>query len=959
MKLLDHILSNVLGTDGATLKALLADLPNRLTGALPAGSANLFALLERLEAGELQDLPATAAELGITSDELERLVALYGRLKRQLGSTRLGEFLQPLGDLCPRQAELLKFPFDHPFSVDSPATPDLSLRLGVKGSTEAAVSPCPGGTGELLGRVPPDRRPVAFTFNAEVQTDARADLQVAFLSLGANAAAAANASLTYYLLDPPATPWGVALVSDLERLATSPFDLKGLAGLLERGELHGLTLAARGDLSYGGRIGLATPLSLFSKVGTELGAGIGFTARRSGEFELAVSRDPDRAGRVRVGLQRKRGQAFEHSASLSAGMDFTALYQELRPSIAQHLSRAQAVIQDLEPYTQPSALLRERARAWLDSEVDEAALRELALAALGVDPTKPVQELIPQMLSDAVESSAAKWEADLDRATTQVAEQLIARLGLKGRPEAQRLRDLSAEVLKQWDEEVTPKLADYVAKKANFQRVAEALQELGVKVNSAARKADDRLAALRALLKRYQANLGRLYQAVQSAAEVKLAARLGSNRSAGSGQELELALSLDPAAPEAARALRQVMIGQPAPLFDALADAGLPGVELVEGAFSGFVQRSASRGLELVLMDLSLQTSSLLSTRTRYRINADGDLSIYSSVDAEGRITLPWERRTFSFAENYSFASAGRTGSLALSVVASHQEQDWSAQEARELVGSLRDQGLLSGATAEAVLGYFQDHSTHLKGAELSLRMNLGRAEVLAMLREGESDQALREATSRVAAGELARAYRDLKGSERAKRFLAALNENGVPGDWPAAILAMTPLQARNLLGPINEPADLLAFGYRDFNSRFDLGSALSELQNLHQAALALGDTLVALRQLYAIGSGLPTEGLSREQAQALIQRVDEIQERVRGSLRFWFSVWLQGPETLFRVFFDERIRPYSAAFMRSLVQLAGIQGNGRDLLSPVLVLDRAGSVDSVSFPVQGDTGSL
>jgi hypothetical protein len=269
-----------------------------------------------------------------------------------------------------------------------------------------------------------------------------------------------------------------------------------------------------------------------------------------------------------------------------------------------------------------------------------------------------------------------------------------------------------------------------------------------------------------------------------------------------------------------------------------------------------------------------------------------------------------------------------------------------------QFLSSFRRDGLLTPDTAARVLRYFDEHPGDMKHGELSMRLALTHPQVVAMLRVGDGESVLRGVTERAAAAELAQAYGELKDESWARAFLQGLNGVGVSGDWPVVIRAMTPAVSSRVLGPINGPEDLLRLGFSGFAGERDLASALIELENLHKACVAMGDMLCALREIYELGVAQPGAALTAQQVQELAGRIDAEQERVRASLVFWFSAWLQGPESLFRVFLDDRLRPYTAAFLRSLVHLAGAGGAGTDLVAPVLLLERDGAGDAVSFGV-------
>jgi hypothetical protein len=174
----------------------------------------------------------------------------------------------------------------------------------------------------------------------------------------------------------------------------------------------------------------------------------------------------------------------------------------------------------------------------------------------------------------------------------------------------------------------------------------------------------------------------------------------------------------------------------------------------------------------------------------------------------------------------------------------------------------------------------------------------------------------------------------------------------GLRGDWPDVILAMdSPTEAR-LIGMINADEDLEAYGGlgNRFSSQFSFFQALSYIRNVHEACGGCGALGAALRAIDALArdeSAWRGRSLQESVAEAQAQ-----QEAVVRAMKFWFSVWRQGPQSLVRLLRRDEVRPYTVSLLRILVRLAEVPGldGGDGLLVPTLVVADADNPRAVTF---------
>jgi hypothetical protein len=597
-----------------------------------------------------------------------------------------------------------------------------------------------------FGAEPAGRKAVAVHFAAELKARAEAGLRVAFLTLRGEAGAGANAELTYYFLNRADRRWGTAVVNNVTRLGTSPFDLKGLEAQFRRGELMGLLVRARGNLDYAGRVGVATPLGVLQRGNIKLEAGLAFAARRAGEFRFEVRPDPDREQSVLVAINRESSLERQSSASLAVSVDLSELYATVKPELVEHLGDAGELLEDIEAWLMPSEQWRKNAAELLKTTISNDGLRELAAATLGVDAAKKPEEVLQRLAGERIMAVAGDWE----EATPQVARRLADHV-------AGELETWVKGILTDWRKGAEKAMKDFVKEDARFRKVADALMEIDESVEGALGDLDQRLAAARLLVKRTAEMLEKLRKAAQDATEIKLAARLGWERRQASGEGLEALLRFKLQGRDAPKALRQVLLGQIAPVFDDLARGRLSkSVELLEGQFSGFLSSVQTTSAEVVLLDFAVGGRSVLSANTRFQADASGNVTVTSQASLSQGITLPWERRTFSLTESLHLAAAARLGTFDLRATVSKREAEWDEDDIRGFLAGLPAAGLVGAETVREVTRYVGQHHDQLRGAELSLDLRLDDAGVRALMSTGLSEAQARERARRAAAEELA-----------------------------------------------------------------------------------------------------------------------------------------------------------------------------------------------------------
>jgi hypothetical protein len=155
MSWLADTLKSLLDTDLETFERLLSVLPENLSLPLPEGAEDIYALLERLAAGDLPD-PARAddvlATVGVDPQGRERLLALYATVRNRIGRAQLDRFLRPVADQCGSALEPLRWQVRERLDVDLPGTDYISAALGGGGQRRGGHGPLPAPARQLRCR---------------------------------------------------------------------------------------------------------------------------------------------------------------------------------------------------------------------------------------------------------------------------------------------------------------------------------------------------------------------------------------------------------------------------------------------------------------------------------------------------------------------------------------------------------------------------------------------------------------------------------------------------------------------------------------------------------------------------------------------------------------------------------------------------------------------------------------
>ena len=890
---------------------LLSQLQDRLGDAdLPKGADDILTLLRRYRSRGLpggSELEAVLAVLEVNESELERLVEFQRVLDHKLGQGPMRLLTQTLGDVVASDAPSLRLPIAAPLPIPVPDLKGVRLLLGVQAEAVLVVDANP----ELEPAFPSfaiDRKPVMVEFSGTLKGEAKAGVPLNPITLNASATGGIDVGLCYWFLNRSERRWGRVLVDNAMRLGDAlPLDLDRISDLLEGQELLAMRINAEGRLNVGGEVAVSLPVELLANADAALRVGVGFTAVRSGFHSFYLRADVARPGNVLLSVKSSRIESSSITQRLGVQIDFGEFFAAVRPQLQQHLGLTSAIIDDLMPFVEPSRLIRDRATAWLDDRAGEPWFREIALATLGVDPSRKPADVVTGLISRRIETTALKWQARAEAIVEPVTEGLFADLDLPDelRP---RIEELVEEAVTEFIAKADDAITGYIESTAKYKKVVKALDEAGEHANGRLRSLDSRVKVLRKLLVRFQERVGEISRRVEEAVEVKLSASLTSDVSESIGRDSELELSFQPGKEGARAAWRQVLTGDLRAVINRWGKVPDGAVQVIGGTLSTFVRQSDRRGFEIVLLDFHLSGRSILDTSVRVEADAHGNvLAVLSRASVEEERAFLAERRSLHFVESSRLALASLNSDLDLDLTLSHGGKRLDPKEAHGILHCFVERELLSPASATFAVNYLRANPQQAKEAELMIRMRLTAQELDRLLGVGVSPAMLADQAKAVAAEEVGWAVARY-GIHNPRALLAFFASCGLPENWAQIIRSRQKSDLTALSSWVTEQADVPS----GFNTQYDFQNAIDHAAAMIDLRDHLAGLLLTMQELYGLAAMRPDWDRQRWQ--------DELSERQRviaGHVDPWISV------NLFRMI-RGNARPLTIALFRCFIRLAG-----------------------------------
>ena len=507
------------------------------------------------------------------------------------------------------------------------------------------------------------------------------------------------------------------------------------------------------------------------------GASLELVLEDRGQRQRRIHRDASAA--LVLQSERRDEERVDARGELDAGIRLTGWGTLAADLVAASLPDAAPLLEQLDAFTQPQALLQQALRRRLP-----ATLAALAPVLTGEAQGRAANDALRHAVADALLSRFDLWHAVAGRETTALAARLTAELAgsAAGAAVAAELRSWLERTLEALSVDARARLQQFAAelvRRRQARPLQEALEAVGFQAARAARGTAALVQPLLEFLQAYGAWRAKLVDASRDALNLRLALSVAWNREHAASDAVEQQLRIPVAAlstPAAAADFQRWLQGR------AFADPTLPfGVPAasVQGSWHAVATRYSELG-ETLALDLGftgIRSRTLLKADTRVEAGPGGVLLARSRASAAR--TRSWGKDKVHAVGRALFDALAGEGALGqFSLDLEFTERALSRDELQGLLASLATPHLLDAAQAEA-LHAARDALAATQGGDPAARLTLGMA-----LGKGERRRLAELAGDALARRRAIASALALAGSGRRSRNLVeAMQALGYSGD--------------------------------------------------------------------------------------------------------------------------------------------------------------------------------
>lgn len=741
--------------------------------------------------------------------------------------------------------------------------------------------------------------------------------------------------------------------------APSPYQLRAVSRELDARRLHGIRLRATGSAQLSGAIKVGESLDVIRGLPSGIEGGVDFSIAETGGFDLIVRSADPTAGRgapVQVQIRRSRNQTTSMGLGLRVGVDFTSLYQTLKPHLEKDLVGLDRLLDQIHAMMPPSRVvedvLADRVRQWFK---DDAA-RVLIDRLLGQSGSDDLSHILKGQLGQLMDTFDGLWVDQVETAALDLVGRLVnqptSNLDAGSRALAMELLQPGlVAVLTSLRTQLREHLVETVSKTTSegaFDRLSQDLLKVGQRIDNTAASASERLDALsRGLglaLQGYQNSLTRLSEALASTEEAKLGIQFRAHTRRRRGQALDLQLDLDPHHEDAPTVYQQVLTGSLESAFEH-ARSGSGAVLNVTGELAAIAGVQKHSRLDIAFLGIKLTSERLFTGDLAVTTDHNGNLAVHGRGESAAGIGVLGEKRRISAINVFDLAIAPQTRRLSLGLTLSQRNERLDDDDVTQFFDSLaadRIDLLPDALGAEGVqrLRALRDQDAdHVVGGELRVWMELGESELLRLLSIRDVSAGLvgnpidREQVGFIAVDAIVDAMQASGGkpARELREMELLVDEYGLAGDIRELLRKMVRRQT-------SMPGDISDGSIE--------GVRFRRMQRMADRASGFADLIQTLREIY----------FSAEKVQSGAWDKDDYlsrQEEIDKTLQFWFTA---EPEDTFDLFgrlsrlfrseterepetlglLNQKVRPYTLALLRTIKLLTATR-IGTDDGAPLL----------------------
>lgn len=556
---------------------------------------------------------------------------------------------------------------------------------------------------------------VRVTVDAEAEAGAAVSLPLQYGSVDLGADAKSAASLAWYVT--PASPSQIfadAIVSAVPRLPL-PTRFDALWNAIQTSNLKGAILAIDGEIAMAAEVSLATSGVIAGVGGIGGAVTIKATIRRASKFQLSARAvgKPGAAPRpVVVTVTSAKMRQSTLGVDFSVTLDATDLREKAAGIVQNVIKEWDAKLKPIEKYLSPGTFLRDELAGLLDSGIAaitgnaglKAALKAEARRGLGLEPgDADLESWLRDTIVDAVSNEADKVHAGgiaaIDAVTSRIP---VAGVSAAG---AALLKTEIGKLLKAFDAGLKTAVGEVVA--GPGAGLKEMLKKIGIRIDGVVDTIDKQLAAVRALLQRFDDLLGKIAAATEKAANFRLQISMATETVTREWSEFMFCATFSRNTPETHKLFDHLVAGH----VDRVAQL-LQGGNTMAGVIIDETKSFALRGkawknstsIGVFILGFEIGSQRILTAEAVVRTTTDG-IVVTGEAGAKQIDTRLDGTQVVKFTSPYALAVA--TGSdplepvMGLALDINRFKDELTEAEVSDFLGSLVAFGLLPAAVQE------------------------------------------------------------------------------------------------------------------------------------------------------------------------------------------------------------------------------------------------------------------
>lgn len=898
-----------------------------------------------------------AFDLAGLADLHSRLVTLVGKADDLVGKIpeKYKALLTPLSafnaaDSKPDSGIVHWIPLNATQDVD--VGEDFTLQFGGTAKIEFEA-----GDRATIAGVEMTRPLLRLDLEAAVNAKAGMAIPIKFGSIGGEASAALGVGLQSYFDTGAATgPYAFAVATRLPHLP-NPFDFGAVWDAFqdEKLGLEALVYTFTEKAKVNVKLALADS-GAFQTVMVDVTAAIAAEASLTRTFQLTVGATPLKAGEeagnakrrnVAIRLIRGAEDKFGVTAGLSVGVAFPVQAKRIQKLLKTAIGEWDAVLGEISPFLSPGTLLQTELGNLVDEAardlIDDQALRETIVrdlrTTIGVDgDDRPALETwLSKRLEESINDGAGKLLGEVDGVRDLALAALAKHLPSVARPDAEaalraQLAGAIDPLVAKAQDALLTKVRALIARPGNV--LGKALKKANVWSGANIQQLDEVLAPLRQLIEKVNKLLHDALEIAEDASRQKISASLQFADQWLWGEEDQIVGTFVAKSDAASALFTNLTRGNLDELVKLVDKRSTPPPAFELDTGNSYVKKTAERTssgtFALVLFGFGSSGEWLVNGKAKILVDGDGNVQLDDEGKAKKRfLATNSEQREVSFVDTHSLRLVHESGglspdirSIGVTISVMDQDQKLEIGELRGFIKNLEKVELLRPGTGDRATSLFagwagSNNPDASFSANIAARVRLDKTQVETMMRLGGRKPGSRELTQATALEIMAKAASVLEraGVEKPVRI-----EGGVDRVKRVMFEDLAHLSADVFIHALARSDVKLWEEYSTFD------------RTPPEEVMALDAHLRRMRGLLTLVEGMGQIYEAAPKTAGNPGGWDERKYRDRQhAVASGAAVWLHSNG--FLLWLDSKVHPITAAFLRTMTELAGLPpGTGLSL---------------------------